>query len=72
MLESMNKRRKGYPSETYVKRGVRTINGKEFFSKSQAVKIYVPAVPVKSLRIVVSSQGVFDGSNRNHYFQGLK
>lgn len=29
----MSKRRRGYPSETHVKRGVRTINGKELIEK---------------------------------------
>jgi len=75
MLENMSKRRRGYPSETKVKVGVRVVHGGKLLVtaasclwKSSVVVTFAHAAATCGSNDVASSRAAFDGVNRDHYF----
>jgi hypothetical protein len=65
-FEPMTKRRKGFPSETQVKRGVRVVYGvKELM---EAGTTSARAAPASGSRSAAATLAAFDGVNRQHYF----
>lgn len=66
--ESSSKRRRGYPSETNVKRGPRIVNGdKELFEKLGR-QDPCPCGSGFKFKNCCLRTGDYDGSPRDHYF----
>lgn len=64
----MNKRRKGFPSETQVKRGVRVVHGRKELREKLGRKDLCPCGSGKRFKKCCLQSAVFDGVNRDHYF----
>ena len=64
----MSKRRKGFPSETQVKRGVRIVNGDKLLEEKLGRTTSARAAAANASRNAASSQAAFDGAIRDHYF----
>jgi hypothetical protein len=64
----MSKRRRGFPSETHVKRGDRFVHGdKEFIREARPEGPPARAVPGNAFKNCCLKLGRFDGSRRNYY-----
>jgi hypothetical protein len=64
----MSKRRKGFPSETQVKRGVRIVHGTKELVEKVGRNDLCPAVLASRSRSAAATPAAFDGVNRHHYF----
>lgn len=65
----MSKRRKGFPSETQVKRGVRVVHGSKELTEKLGRNDPCPCGSGKRFRRCCLKSGCFYGVNRHHYFQ---
>ena len=69
-FEPTSKRRKGYPSESRVKRGVRVVRGdKELFLRSSDETTLAPAGAGDVSSAAACAADAFDGVTRDHYFR---
>ena len=57
----MSKHRKGFPSETQVKRGERVVHGDKVLEEKLGETISAPAVPANDSKNAVSRKAAFDG-----------
>ena len=66
----MSKRRRGFPSETHVKRGERAVKGgdKEFVEKLGNNDL-CPCRSGLRFQALLPQQGAFDGAERAYYFR---
>ena len=67
-FEPMNKRRRGFPSETNVKRRTRIVHGDKLLEEKLGRNDPCHAVVTNALNAVAFRQDAFDGSNREEYF----
>lgn len=72
----MSKRRRGYPSETHVKRGRRFIKGGEIELSGKLGRPITcigpaPAVRDAGFKACCMTSGRYDGAERKDYFQGV-
>ena len=69
-FEPTSKRRKGYPSESRVKRGVRVVRGdKELFLRSSDETTRAPAGAEGVSSAAACAADAFDGVTRDEYFR---
>ena len=66
--EVTSKRRKGYPSETKVKRGVRIIGGDKLLEEKLGRNDPCPCGSTRKFKNCCLRKGSYDGSLRDHYF----
>jgi len=64
----MSKRRKGFPSETQVKRGDRQVGGDKDLQEKLGRNDLCPCGSRRKFKNCCLEDGVFDGSLRDHYF----
>jgi hypothetical protein len=64
----MSKRRKGFPSERQVKRGVRIVRGSKQLEEKLGRNDLCPCGSGKRFKRCCLISGSFDGVNRDHYF----
>ncbi len=66
----MSKRRRGFPSETRVKRGARIIHGeRELLERlGRNDPCPCPAAPACAFKRCCLANGRYDGNLRDHYF----
>jgi hypothetical protein len=67
-FEITSKRRKGFPSETQVKRGVRVVHGNKELSEKLGRNDLCPCGSGHSFKNCCLRSGRYDGSKRNHFF----
>src|SRR5881396_2049040 len=67
-FEITSKRRKGFPSETQVKRGMRVVHGIRSSAKSWAETTSAHAAQDAGFKNCCMYSGRYDGSLRNHFF----
>ena len=65
----MSKRRRGYPSETQVKRGVRIVHGDKLLEEKLGRNDLCPCGSGQRFKQCCLSRGCFDGVNRHDFFQ---
>ena len=70
-FEITSKRRKGFPSETRVKRGVRIVHGIKELSEKLGRNDPCPCGSRRSFKNCCLRCGRYDGANRNHFFPGI-
>jgi SEC-C motif len=70
-FETTSKRRKGFPSETRVKRGLRVVHGGKDLIEKLGRNDPCPCGSWLRFKDCCMHSGRFDGSNRNHFFQRL-
>ena len=69
-FEPTSKRRKGFPSEQRVKKGLRVVHAvKELIRKNLAATICAHVAPGGCFKNCCLCTGDFDGSQRHHYFR---
>jgi hypothetical protein len=69
----MSKRRKGYPSETHVKRGRRFIKGGEIeLTEKLGRNDPCPCGSRSRFQELLPTSGRYDGAERKDYFQGVR
>jgi hypothetical protein len=66
-FERSSKRRKGFPSETRVKRSFRVVHCDKELSRSSGGKTHARAVLDADFKNCCMRTGLYDGSLRNHY-----
>jgi uncharacterized protein YecA (UPF0149 family) len=64
----MSKRRKGFASETRVKRGVRKVHGEKELSEKLGRNDLCPCGSNRKFKNCCMPTRRYDGSLRNHYF----
>ncbi len=64
----MSKRRRGFPSETNVKRGIRIVHGDKLLEEKLGRTIRARVVVEEYSSGAASNQAAFDGVNRDDYF----
>ena len=64
----MSKRRRGFPSETNVKRGVRIVHGDKLLEEKLGRTIRARVAVEEHSNDAASIQAAFDGVNRDEYF----
>ncbi len=64
----MSKRRRGFPSETNVKRGVRIVHVNKLLEESSGGMTRARAAAGSDSNAAASIQDAFDGANRDEYF----
>ncbi len=64
----MNKRRKGFPSETRVKRGDRIVHGNKELTEKLGRNDLCPCGLKKKFKNCCMRTKRYDGSERDHYF----
>ena len=67
-FEPMSKRRRGFPSETHVKCGLRIVHGDKQLEEKLGRNDPCPCGSGLNSSDVVSNRAAFDGSNRDDYF----
>ena len=67
----MNKRRKGFPSDSRVKRGVRVVHGDKDLTEKLGRNDLCPCGSGKLFKKCCLKSGRFEGADRKHYFQGV-
>jgi hypothetical protein len=70
-FEITSKRRKGFPSETQVKRGVRVVHGNKELSEKLGRTTFARAIPDTGFKNYCLRFGRYDGSRKNHFFPGV-
>ena len=68
-FEITSKRRKGFPSETQVKRGVHVVHGNKELSEKLGRNDLCPCGQDTGFKNCCMRSGRFDGSERKHYFR---
>ena len=69
-FEITSKRRKGFPSETRVQRGVRVVHGDKELREKLGRNDPCPCGSGRRFKKCCLCSGRFDGSPRNYFFQG--
>jgi hypothetical protein len=69
-FEITSKRRKGYPSETNVKKGVRVVHGHKELTEKLGRRDLCPCGSGRRFKNCCLESGRYDGSLRGHFFQG--
>ncbi len=64
----MSKRRRGYPSETQVKKGDRVVNGNKELIEKLGRNDLCPCGSGRRFKKCCLRGGSYDGSQREHYF----
>ncbi|MEM7348509.1 MAG: SEC-C metal-binding domain-containing protein [Chloroflexota bacterium] len=64
----MSKRRKGYPSETTVKKGLRVVRGDKELIEKLGREDLCPCGSHRKFKRCCLKQGRYDGSLRAYYF----
>jgi uncharacterized protein YecA (UPF0149 family) len=64
----MSKRRRGYPSETQVKKGDRVVNGNKELIEKLGRNDLCPCGSGRRFKKCCLRSGSYDGSHRGHYF----
>lgn len=67
-FEVTSKRRRGFPSETEVKRGDRLVHGNKELIEKLAAMTYVRAALDGAFKLCCLRTGRYDGAVRNYYF----
>ncbi|WP_073476154.1 SEC-C metal-binding domain-containing protein [Desulfatibacillum alkenivorans] len=67
-FEPTNKRRKGYPSETRVKRGLRIVHGDKELEEKLGRNDPCPCGSARRFKNCCMKTKRYDGSLRDHYF----
>ena len=70
-FERTSKRRKGFPSETRVRRGTRVVHGDKELLEKLGRNDCAPAAPDAGFKRCCLGSGNYDGVLRDYYFQGL-
>jgi SEC-C motif len=70
--EVTSKRRKGFPSETQVKRGTRVVGGCKELSEKLGRNDPCPCLSGRRFQELCMLSGELDGSDRHHFFQRLR
>lgn len=66
--EVTSKRRRGYPSETRVKRGVQIVHGEKQLEEKLGRNDPCPCGSTKKFKNCCLRTGAYDGALRDHYF----
>ena len=69
-FENMSKRRRGFPSETQVKRGVRVVHGDKVLEEKLGRNDLCPCRSGKRFKKCCLRRAAFDGVIRHQYFLG--
>ncbi len=69
-FEITSKRRKGYPSETNVKKGVRVVHGHKELLEKLGRRDPCPCGSARAFKNCCMKRGRYDGALRGHFFQG--
>jgi uncharacterized protein YecA (UPF0149 family) len=64
----MSKRRKGYPSETHVKKGLRVVHGDKELLEKLGRNDLCPCGSAKKFKKCCMKSGQYDGSKKDYYF----
>jgi uncharacterized protein YecA (UPF0149 family) len=64
----MSKRRKGYPSETKVKKGFRVVHGEKELLEKLGRNDLCPCGSAKRFKRCCMKSGGYDGSVKDYYF----
>jgi uncharacterized protein YchJ len=67
-FETMSKRRKGYPSETHVKKGLRVVHGDKELLEKLGRNDLCPCGSSKKFKKCCMTSGTYDGSQKEYYF----
>ena len=67
-----SKRRKGFPSETQVKRGVRVVHGNKELTEKLGRNTFARAVQDTGFKNCCLRSGRYDGSRKNHFFPRVR
>ena len=68
-FEPMSKRRRGFPSETKVKRGVRIVHGDKLLEEKLGRNDPCPCGSGQTIQTMLPPiRAAFDGANRDEYF----
>jgi len=67
----MSKRRRGFPSEKQVKRGVRIVHGDKLLEEKLGRNDLCPCGSGKRSRRAACHEAAFDGVNRHDFFQRM-
>ena len=67
-FEAMSKRRRGYPSETSVKRGLRIVHCDKELTEKLGRNDLCPCGSRRKFKNCCLKTARFDGSQRHHYF----
>ena len=67
-FEVTRKRRKGFPSETHVKRGQQIVHGNKELVEKLGRNDCAPAAQESAFKNCCLVSGRYDGSRRGHYF----
>ncbi len=67
-FEVMSKRRKGFPSETHVKRGNRIVHGQKELTEKLGRNDLCPCGSVRKFKNCCMRSSRYEGSSRDHYF----
>lgn len=65
----MRKRRRGFPSETNVKRGTQIVHGDKVLEEKLWRNDLCPCGSRSNSKSVARSEAAFDGSNRDEYLK---
>ena len=72
VFERTSKRRKGYPSETRVKKGRRVVHGDKELAEKLGRRDLCPCGSGRTYKNCCLKSGRYDGSLRDYYFQRLR
>ncbi|MDP0491574.1 MAG: SEC-C metal-binding domain-containing protein [Verrucomicrobiota bacterium JB023] len=64
----MSKRRRGFPSETQVKKGLRIVNGDKYLQEKLGRNDPCPCGSQRRFKNCCLAHGAYDGSRRDDYF----
>lgn len=64
----MSKRRKGFPSETHVKRGNRIVHGHKELTEKLGRNDLCPCGSARKFKNCCMRANRYEGSSRDHYF----
>ncbi len=64
----MSKRRRGFPSETNVKRGIRVVHGDKLLEEKLRRNDPCPVAAASASNAAAYRRAAFDGANRDDYF----
>ncbi len=67
-IEVTRKRRRGYPSETRVKRGIRVVGGDKELNEKLGRNDPCPCGSIRKFKNCCLRRGGYDGILRDHYF----
>jgi uncharacterized protein YecA (UPF0149 family) len=67
-FEVTSKRRKGYPSETHVKTGLRVVHGNKELLEKLGRNDLCPCGSLQKFKNCCMKSGQYDGSKKDYYF----